>query len=292
MTLLAVELKESTKLIHAEAGRSKFMKYFFKGEVTPQTYGQFLVSLYQVYDALEKALEDHRDNAQLALIYFPEELSRKKPLEEDLEFFNGPEWRQLLTPISPAQQKYIDTIHACSTSLHPERLIAHSYVRYLGDLSGGQVLAKRLQKYNNLPEDKGVSFYHFALIEDTDQFKEMFRKRLNQVEVEDEVRKMIVEEAMEAFLRNIEIFEEFDSQLEGLPLTKREQQQHLAILAKEKAELAAAKIQEKESQKQDVASNNNTSAGFLAFLSPSNLWNSLQGAVRYPVEQRAEHVDA
>ncbi|KAK3847039.1 MAG: hypothetical protein J3R72DRAFT_343186, partial [Linnemannia gamsii] len=206
---LAVELKEGTKYLHAEAGRSKFMKYFFKGEVTPQTYGHFLVSLYQVYNALEKALDDHKDNAQLALIYFPEELSRKKPLEEDLEFFNGPEWRQLLTPISPAQQKYIDTIHACSTSPHPERLIAHSYVRYLGDLSGGQVLAKRLQKYNDLPEDKGVSFYHFALVEDNDQFKEMFRKRLNQVEVEDEVRELIVEEAKEAFLRNIEIFEEF-----------------------------------------------------------------------------------
>ncbi|KAF9906191.1 heme oxygenase (decycling) 1 [Linnemannia zychae] len=290
MTLLAVELREGTKYLHAEAGRSKFMKYFFKGEISPATYGRFLVSLYQVYNALEKALDDHKDNAQLALIYFPTELSRKKPLEDDLEFFNGPDWRQLLTPISPAQQKYIDTIQSCSTSSNPERLIAHSYVRYLGDLSGGQVLAKRLQKYNDLPEDKGVSFYHFELIEDNDQFKEMFRKRLNQVEVEDEVREMIIEEAKEAFLRNIEIFEEFDSQLEGLPLSKREQQEQLAILEKEKAELAAAKKNQQEGQ--DIENSNNASAGFLASLAPSNLWNSLLGAVRYPAEQQIERVDA
>ncbi|KAG0292235.1 heme oxygenase (decycling) 1 [Linnemannia gamsii] len=287
MTLLAVELKEGTKFLHAEAGRSKFMKYFFKGEVSPATYGRFLVSLYQIYLVLEKALDDHKDNAQLALIYFPEELSRKKPLEEDLEFFNGPDWRQLLTPITPAQQSYISSIQNCATSEHPERLVAHSYVRYLGDLSGGQVLAKRLQKYNDLPEDKGVSFYHFALIDDNDQFKEMFRKRLNQIEVPDEVRELIVEEAKEAFMRNIEIFAEFDTQLEGLPLTRKEQLENLAILEKEKAELAAAKQQQ---QEQDSA--NNASAGLLASLAPSNLWNSLLGAVRYPTAERVDRVDA
>lgn len=236
---------------------------------------------------MEKALDDHKDNAQLALIYFPEELSRKKPLEDDLEFFNGPNWRQLLTPISPAQQSYISAIQNCASSKHPERLVAHSYVRYLGDLSGGQVLAKRLQKYNDLPEDKGVSFYHFALIEDNDQFKEMFRKRLNQIEVEDEVRELIVEEAKDAFMRNIEIFAEFDTQLEGLPLTRKEQLENLAILEKEKAELAAAKKQ----QEQDSASSS-ASAGLLASLAPTNLWNSLLGAVRYPVAERVEQVDA
>lgn len=49
MALLAVDLKEGTKTVHAEAERSKFVKYFFKGEITPAIYGRFLVSLYQVY---------------------------------------------------------------------------------------------------------------------------------------------------------------------------------------------------------------------------------------------------
>jgi heme oxygenase len=49
MALLSVDLKEGTKTVHAEAERSKFVKYFFRGEITPATYGRFLVSLYHIY---------------------------------------------------------------------------------------------------------------------------------------------------------------------------------------------------------------------------------------------------
>ncbi|KAG0054825.1 Heme oxygenase 2 [Gryganskiella cystojenkinii] len=255
MTLLAVDLKEGTKTVHAEAERSKFVKYFFKGEITPATYGRFLISLYQVYSALEKALDQHKDNANVQLIYFPKELARKGPLEEDLEFFNGPEWRDMLTPVSPAQQAYIDAINHCAAT-KPELLIAHAYVRYLGDLSGGQILAKKLQKYNDLPQGKGVAFYHFDEIENANDFKDMYRIRLNQVEVDDETHKEIVQESCQAFIRNIDIFQEFDHELEGLPLTKKEQ------------EALAAQT--------DAAAQN---AGFLSSLAPSNLINSIAAAV-------------
>ncbi|KAF9084479.1 heme oxygenase (decycling) 1 [Mortierella sp. AM989] len=241
MTLLAVELRESTKSIHAEAERAKFM------------------------NALEKALDLNKDNAQLSLVYFPEELFRKKSLEQDLEFYNGPEWREMLTPITPAQQAYISAIERCSTSETPELLISHAYVRYLGDLSGGQILAKRLQKFNDIPEGKGVAFYQFDLVEEPDKFKEMFRKRLNQVEVSDELREQLLEEARVAFQKNIGIFQEFDGELEGLPMTRREQ------LAFEKEKQLAAETANKR------ASLNSQKPGFLASLNPINLWSSLVG---------------
>ncbi|KAF9369191.1 heme oxygenase (decycling) 1 [Podila verticillata] len=255
MALLAVDLKEGTKTVHADAERSKFMKYFFKGEVSPATYGRFLISLYHVYTALEKALDAHKDNANLQLLYFPAELARKAALEEDLEFFNGPEWRDMLNPVSPAQQAYIDAIERCSNT-KPELLLAHSYVRYLGDLSGGQILAKKLQKYNDLPKGKGVAFYTFDLIEDKDGFKDQFRKRLNQVEVDEETHRQIVEESCQAFIRNIDVFQEFDHELEGLPLTKKEQEALQAAQAEQAAQ-----------------------SGFLANLAPANLINSIASAV-------------
>ncbi|KAF9327337.1 heme oxygenase (decycling) 1 [Podila minutissima] len=255
MALLAADLKEGTKTVHADAERSKFIKYFFKGEISPATYGRFLISLYQVYTALEKALDAHKDNENLALLYFPVELSRKAALEEDLEFFNGPEWRDMLNPVSPAQKAYIAAIERCSNT-KPELLIAHSYVRYLGDLSGGQMLSKKLQKYNDLPEGKGVAFYEFPLIEDLDDFKNQYRKRLNQVEVDEETHQQIVEESCQAFVRNIDIFQEFDHELEGLPLTKKEKE----ALEAAQAEQAAH-------------------SGFLANLAPSNLINSIASAV-------------
>ncbi|KAG0225540.1 hypothetical protein BGW41_004679 [Actinomortierella wolfii] len=251
--LLAVDLKEGTKGVHADAERSKFIKYFFKGEITPAIYGRFLISLYHVYTALEAALEKCKDNANIQLIYYPLELSRKAALEKDLEFFNGPDWRDMLSPVSPAQQAYIDAINRCAET-KPELLIAHSYVRYLGDLSGGQILAKKLQKYNDLPNGEGVAFYHFDLIEDKDGFKDNYRKRLNQVEVDEETYQAIIEESKQAFIRNIDIFAEFDHELEDLPLP------------------GVASAQKEEAKQQQQASS-------LSSLSPANILNTLASAV-------------
>ncbi|KAF9905793.1 Heme oxygenase 2 [Linnemannia zychae] len=266
MALLAVDLKEGTKTVHAEAERSKFVKYFFRGEISPATYGRFLVSLYHIYSALEEALEKNKDNENVQLVYFPTELNRKEALEEDLEFFNGPEWRDMLKTVSPAQKAYTDAIRRCSET-KPELLIAHTYVRYLGDLSGGQILAKKLQKYNDLPEGKGVAFYHFDRIENKNEFKEMFRIRLNQVEVDEATHKAIVDESCQAFVRNIDIFQEFDHELEGLPLTKKEQE---ALDAAQAAETAAA---------HEAAAKATASGSILSSLAPSNLLNSLASAV-------------
>jgi len=178
----------------------------------------------------------------------------------------------MILTITPAQQAYIDAIRRCASSPTPELLAAHAYVRYLGDLSGGQVLAKRLQKFNDLPEDQGVAFYFFPLIEDNDQFKEMFRKRLNQIEVDDTLREQIVQEAKDTFLRNIDIFCEFDHELEGLPMSRKEQMENLAVLEREKAAL-----------QQELQSNaNNTKQEEITAMQTSflgSVWSSLSTAV-------------
>ncbi|KAF9962054.1 heme oxygenase (decycling) 1 [Modicella reniformis] len=276
MTLLATDLKEGTKVLHAEAGRSKFMKQFFKGEVSLATYGRFLISLYHVYRTLEKALDQHKENPQLSLIYFPKELYRVDALEQDIEFFNGPDWREMLTPISPAQQAYISAIERCASSDTPELLVAHSYVRYLGDLSGGQVLAKRLQKFNDLPENQGIAFYQFDWIEDPDTFKEMYRKRLNQIEVSEELQQQLVEEAKGTFLRNIEMFREFDDDFQVTAMTVQEQTEFLAALEPARVKLAV----EERARKQGIANQHqHQQSSFPSSWHPSVLWNSLAHAV-------------
>lgn len=46
------------------------------------------------------------------------------------------------------------------------RLLAHAYVRYLGDLSGGQVIGARLRKAYGLNGLDGRRFYYFDLLND------------------------------------------------------------------------------------------------------------------------------
>eukprot|EP00913_Durusdinium_trenchii_P011568 g10862.t1 len=54
----------------------------------------------------------------------------------------------------------------------PELLLPHAYTRYLGDLSGGQLLKKAAIRGMKLPADgSGVHFYDFKRIPDTMVFK-------------------------------------------------------------------------------------------------------------------------
>ena len=63
-------------------------------------------------------------------------------------------------------------------------LLAHSYVRYLGDLSGGQYVASKTRKAFELEGDQGLEFYEFHMDGDdgpmrTSQIKEWFRDGMN-----------------------------------------------------------------------------------------------------------------
>jgi heme oxygenase (biliverdin-producing, ferredoxin) len=58
---------------------------------------------------------------------------------------------------------YINRIESLSASEDPSPLLAHSYVRYLGDLSGGQTIRRTIGKAYNLDEasHEGLEFYAF-----------------------------------------------------------------------------------------------------------------------------------
>lgn len=97
---------------------------------------------------------------------------------------------------------------------HPELLVAHAYTRYLGDLSGGQVLKKIAQKAMALPSSgEGLAFFTFPNIDSPTKFKQLYRARMNTLEMTPEVKHRVTEEAKTAFLLNIELFEELQVML-------------------------------------------------------------------------------
>jgi heme oxygenase (biliverdin-producing, ferredoxin) len=58
---------------------------------------------------------------------------------------------------------YVSRIEELADGADPSPLLAHSYVRYLGDLSGGQIIRHVVAKAYTLDEKegRGVSFYAF-----------------------------------------------------------------------------------------------------------------------------------
>ena len=64
---------------------------------------------------------------------------------------------------APALQNFIQHIHHLSTSSgQAPLLLAHAYVRYLGDLSGGQIIGGRIKRAYGLKEQQGTAFYDFS----------------------------------------------------------------------------------------------------------------------------------
>jgi heme oxygenase len=71
---------------------------------------------------------------------------------------------EVFTTTAAPLKVYLNRLNELSASpdLAP-RLLAHAYVRYLGDLSGGQIIGARLRKAYNLETLDGRRFYFFDL---------------------------------------------------------------------------------------------------------------------------------
>lgn len=93
--LLSVELKHGTSAAHKEAENVAFVKAFIRKEVTREGYIHFLSSLYFVYRALEKVAEAAADDEIWGPMHMPNDLARTATLEQDLEYFCGPQWQVL-----------------------------------------------------------------------------------------------------------------------------------------------------------------------------------------------------
>lgn len=207
---LATKLREGTKKSHTMAENVGFVKCFLKGVVEKTSYRKLVANLYFVYSAIEEEMEKHREHPVLSKVYFPE-LNRKQSLEKDLYYYYGPNWREQVAP-SPAAQAYVQRIREISAT-EPELLIAQSYTRYLGDLSGGQILKGIAQRGMNLSEGEGSAFYEFADIPDEKAFKNKYRQAMNELPIDEAMADKIVDEANAAFGMNMKMFMELEGNL-------------------------------------------------------------------------------
>jgi heme oxygenase len=58
---LALQLDDGTRKSHSVAENTAFVTGFFKGLSNKQSFGQLVCSLYHVYSAMEKALDETPD---------------------------------------------------------------------------------------------------------------------------------------------------------------------------------------------------------------------------------------
>ena len=199
----AAMMREGTKLVHREAERAGFIADLIRDRATRHGYALFLRNLVPAYDALEQALAAQAEIPIFAAFADPR-LRRLPSLILDIEAIEGVGWASTL-PLLPAAKTYADAIRdaAGGTGL---RLVAQAYARYLGDLSGGQILKPLLSRTLGLGPD-ALGFYDFPGIGDLDAPKATMRAALDTIAPDGPDAPLLIEEANEAFRHNIAVSE-------------------------------------------------------------------------------------
>ena len=200
----AIQLKEGTKKSHSAAENTTFVKSFLRGVVNKESYRALVNDLYFVYCALEEEVSNLKDHPVIGNLQLSD-LERKDALEMDLRYYYGPIWRSLIKP-SEACERYVNRIREVAKN-EPELLVGHHYTRYLGDLSGGQILKGIAQKALELGDGQGLKFYDFEKIEDTKAYKAGYRGILNDLPIDQHQADAIIVEANYAFRLNMYMFD-------------------------------------------------------------------------------------
>jgi heme oxygenase len=154
---LSLRLRDATATLHRQAERAGIMPMLLQGRLPLAGYLALLVQLERLYAALERGLD--ADGAPPV----PAALRRRTALRDDLAVWHARAGEVDVTlTVAPlaVTRRYARRL-AWLAGCDPVRLAAHAYVRYLGDLAGGQALRRAVGRAYGLA-DAGLRFYDFG----------------------------------------------------------------------------------------------------------------------------------
>ena len=201
LTTFSKKIKKDTSKSHSMAENTGFVTNFLAGVVSKDSYKQLIADFYFIYTALEEQVEKFKDDPFIAPIAF-DELKRVPALEKDCEFYWGKNWRNTISP-TDACKNYVKRVK----KINAKFLVGHHYTRYLGDLSGGQILKNIANKAMNL-NGEGLAFYEFEGISNPGNFKNRYRTALDNLPITWSDGELIINEANYAFKLNMDVFDE------------------------------------------------------------------------------------
>ncbi len=196
-------LRERTRTDHGSSEGAGFMQDLMTGKGCREDYIALVAQHYFIYEALE-AVAGRMSDDPVAAAFITPKLTRLPAIEADLAFLLGADWRDRIAPV-PTTVRYVDRIHEVAD--WPGGFIAHHYTRYLGDLSGGQIIRTLMQRQFGF-ETNGVGFYLFAEIAKPREFKDVYRAQLDAVDWDDAERERVIDEVIVAYAFNTSLFED------------------------------------------------------------------------------------
>ena len=195
---LATALHASTMEAHERAETATFITRLMGGKGTADGLVALLRQSLPVYEELEEQCRALGPDRRISAILDPR-LDRTASLLADLETHRsaGRTYEEIL----PATAAYVDELRACVGNA--PALIGHHYVRYLGDLSGGQIIKTMVRRHYGLED--GLTFYEFD-IPKPKLYKDNYRDALNTLPLSEQDRREALDAATRAFELNHRIF--------------------------------------------------------------------------------------
>lgn len=203
---LSTMLRSATAQIHKEAEARPFMQAFFGGVLPRGAYVGWLARQWHLYRTLEAGL-DRLPPTIPEYGLFPEALYRMARIEADLDHLTDGEWRDQ-DHLTPATRAYVERIQ--SAFAFPAGLVAHAWLRYMGNIGGRDVLRRLVAGSIDAPdgEERGLSFTDFSAVGDIRPFFADFHANLDAVPLSDSDKARAVDEADAGFRLNIALTDE------------------------------------------------------------------------------------
>ena len=131
-----MSLKEITKDLHTDAERTVFAKKLLTGVLTDEEYANYLWQMLLVYNGIETAAK-----SQDMLKNLPD-IERTHKIYQDCIELVGPNHNLKWLPVVIEYYQYLLSLNYNAERRHLVK--AHLYCRHMGDLYGGQMIAKKV----------------------------------------------------------------------------------------------------------------------------------------------------
>jgi heme oxygenase len=182
-------LREHTNEKHRAAEDTPFVQYMLHGNITPEHYAVYLQQFHAIYEAIE-----HYADVGGMLTDLPD-IKRADRMRLDIEELGYPVLPE--EELLPAVQKWCQRIRDLYDTDRRDQIFAHVYVRHMGDMYGGKVIAKRVPGAGKC--------YEF---EDRPGLIKAFDSKLNMG---------LLDEALRAFDLAVDVFTELQEELDYDP---------------------------------------------------------------------------
>jgi len=130
-----MSLREITKELHADAERTIFAKKLVTGSFTKEEYANYLWQMVLVYNGIETSA-----NSQGMLKNLPD-IERAHKIYQDCIELVGNNHNLKWLPETIEYYQYVLALRYDTERRHLVK--AHLYCRHMGDLFGGQIIAKK-----------------------------------------------------------------------------------------------------------------------------------------------------